>query len=104
MGCPRVTDAWDEDKGGNLGENSALPPKPTQALFLNFPRFNRLWLWAGAKEEEVRLPKLISFQVILLTQQSVPFRTQIREVFGQGAVEGTPGQIRLSFGHFISSC
>lgn len=57
------------------------------------------------KEEEVRLPKLISFQVILLTQQSVPFRrTQIREVFGQGAVEGTPGQIRLSFGHFISSC
>lgn len=32
--------------------------------------------------------------------QSVPFRrTQIRKVFGQGAVEGTPGQIRLSFGH-----
>lgn len=88
-----------------LGKIPALPPKSTQTLFFNLQRFNQLQLWAGGKEDEVRLPKLISFQVILLTQQSVPFRrTQIREVFGQGAVEGTPGQIRLSFGHFISSC
>jgi len=87
------------------GKIPALPPRLTQTLLLHLQRFSRLWLQAGGKEEEVRLPKLISFQVILLTQQSVPFRrTQIREVFGQGAVEGTPGQIRLSFGHFISSC
>lgn len=87
------------------GKIPAFPPKPSHTSFLNLRQFNRLWPWAGGKEEEIRLPKLISFQVILLTQQSVPFRrTQIREVFGQGAVEGTPGQIRLSFGHFISSC
>lgn len=92
-------------KGVIWGKIPAFPPKRPHTSFLNLRRFNRLWAWAGGKEEEIRLPKLISFQVILLTQQSVPFRrTQIREVFGQGAVEGTPGQIRLSFGHFISSC
>lgn len=100
--------AWQNtagDKGVIPGKTPALLPKPAQASSLNLQQFHRLWLCAGGKEEEVRLPKLISFQVILLTQQSVPFRrTQIREVFGQGAVEGTPGQIRLSFGHFISSC
>lgn len=105
--------AW-QNTAGQLGwgqrgwsQGKLLPwhQKPTQILFLNLQQFNWLSLWAGEKEEEVRLPELISFQVILLTQQSVPFRrTQIREVFGQGAVEGTPGQIRLSFGHFISSC
>lgn len=86
------------------GKTPASTPRPTQPCSLTSSNSIGLGYGHGGREEVVRLWKLISFQVILLAQRSVPFRrTQIREVFGQGAVEGTPGQIRLSFGHFISS-